>query len=146
MELRSVQNVNQIAILQTSETRLDMEELRAQKSGLFADVNGNLVQNERSASQTEESRENNNDSRENNKVNDFTALEELLRKELQELDSARNVALKFSLDKETKQLILSLIDAKSNEVIRQIPSELALKIVKFFNSKLEAGQVTDAKV
>lgn len=144
MELRSVQSANQIAILQTSDIRLDLEELRAQKSGLFADANGNLIQNEPSSQQLEEKSEK-NETRDN-KVNDFSALEETLRRELQELDSARNVALKFSLDKDTKQLILSLIDAKSNEVIRQIPSELALKIVKFFNSKLEAGQVTDAKV
>ncbi len=144
MELRSVQSANQIAILQTSDIRLDLEELRAQKSGLFADDNGNLIQNESPSQQLEESREKNEPR--DNKVNDFSALEETLRRELQELDSARNVALKFSLDKDTKQLILSLIDAKSNEVIRQIPSELALKIVKFFSSKLEAGQVTDAKV
>lgn len=144
MELRSVQSANQIAILQTSDIRLDLDELRAQKSGLFADDNGNLIQNESPSQQLEENREKNEPR--DNKVNDFSALEETLRRELQELDSARNVALKFSLDKDTKQLILSLIDAKSNEVIRQIPSELALKIVKFFNSKLEAGQVTDAKV
>lgn len=145
MELRSVQSANQIAILQTSDMRLDLEELRTQKSGLFADDNGNLIQNDSSSSQQLEENREKNETRDN-KVNDFSALEETLRKELQELDSAKNVALKFSLDKDTKQLILSLIDAKSNEVIRQIPSELALKIVKFFNSKLEAGQVTDAKV
>jgi len=114
------------------------------KSALFADIDGNLVQNERTQQQTEESRER-NDKREN-KVNDFSSLEETLRDDIRDLFNEKNVALKFSLDNETKQLILSLIDSNSNEIIRQIPSELALKILKFFNAKLDSGQVTDAKV
>ncbi len=144
MELRSVQSASQISILQTADIRLDLDEQRAQKSALFADIEGNLVQNERTQQQTEESRER-NDKREN-KVNDFTSLEETLRDDIRDLFNEKNVALKFSLDNETKQLILSLIDSNSNEIIRQIPSELALKILKFFNAKLDSGQVTDAKV
>jgi uncharacterized FlaG/YvyC family protein len=144
MELRSVQSASQISILQTADIRLDLDEQRAQKSVLFADIDGNLVQNERAQQQTEESRER-NDKREN-KVNDFSSLEETLRDDIRDLFNEKNVALKFSLDNETKQLILSLIDSNSNEIIRQIPSELALKILKFFNAKLDSGQVTDAKV
>lgn len=144
MELRSVQSASQISILQTADIRLDLDEQRAQKSALFADIDGNLVQNERTQQQTEESRER-NDKREN-KVNDFTSLEETLRDDIRDLFNEKNVALKFSLDNDTKQLILSLIDSNSNEIIRQIPSELALKILKFFNAKLDSGQVTDAKV
>ncbi|MBN8572277.1 MAG: flagellar protein FlaG [Candidatus Kapabacteria bacterium] len=144
MELRSVQSASQISILQTADIRLDLDEQRAQKSALFADIDGNLVQNERAQQQTEESRER-NDKREN-KVNDFSSLEETLRDDIRDLFNEKNVALKFSLDNETKQLILSLIDSNSNEIIRQIPSELALKILKFFNAKLDSGQVTDAKV
>ncbi|MFN5310001.1 MAG: flagellar protein FlaG [Candidatus Kapaibacterium sp.] len=144
MELRSVQSASQISILQTADIRLDLDEQRAQKSALFADIDGNLVQNERTQQQTEESRER-NDKREN-KVNDFSSLEETLRDDIRDLFNEKNVALKFSLDNETKQLILSLIDSNSNEIIRQIPSELALKILKFFNAKLDSGQVTDAKV
>jgi len=144
MELRSVQSASQISILQTANIRLDLDEQRAQKSALFADIDGNLVQNERTQQQTEESRER-NDKREN-KVNDFSSLEETLRDDIRDLFNEKNVALKFSLDNETKQLILSLMDSNSNEIIRQIPSELALKILKFFNAKLDSGQVTDAKV
>jgi flagellar protein FlaG len=144
MELRSVQSASQISILQTADIRLDLDEQRAQKSALFADIDGNLVQNERAQQQTEESRER-NDKREN-KVNDFSSLEETLRDDIRDLFNEKNVALKFSLDNETKQLILSLIDSNSNEIIRQIPSELALKILKFFNAKLDSGQVTDARV
>lgn len=144
MELRSVQSANQISILQTADIRLDIEDQKTQKSALFADVNGNLVQNERAQQQIEDSRERND--KRDNKVNDFSSLEEALRDDIRDLFNEKNVALKFSLDNDTKQLILSLIDSNSNEIIRQIPSELALKILKFFNSKLESGQVTDAKV
>lgn len=144
MELRSVQSANQISILQTADIRLDVEDQKTQKSALFADINGNLVQNERAQQQIEDSRERND--KRDNKVNDFSSLEEALRDDIRDLFNEKNVALKFSLDNETKQLILSLIDSNSNEIIRQIPSELALKILKFFNSKLESGQVTDAKV
>jgi len=144
MELRSVQSANQISILQTADIRLDIEDQKTQKSALFADVNGNLVQNERAQQQIEDSRDRND--KRDNKVNDFSSLEEALRDDIRDLFNEKNVALKFSLDNDTKQLILSLIDSNSNEIIRQIPSELALKILKFFNSKLESGQVTDAKV
>lgn len=144
MELRSVQSANQISILQTADIRLDVEDQKTQKSALFADINGNLEQNERAQQQIEDSRERND--KRDNKVNDFSSLEEALRDDIRDLFNEKNVALKFSLDNETKQLILSLIDSNSNEIIRQIPSELALKILKFFNSKLESGQVTDAKV
>ncbi|HRE57955.1 MAG TPA: flagellar protein FlaG [Candidatus Kapabacteria bacterium] len=144
MELRSVQSAGQISILQTADVRLELEDQKAQKSTLFADIDGNLVKNERTQQQSEETRDRND--KRDNKVNDFSSLEEALRDDIRDLFNEKNVALKFSLDNETKQLILSLIDSNSNEIIRQIPSELALKILKFFNSKLDPGQVTDAKV
>ncbi|MHB1353499.1 MAG: flagellar protein FlaG [Thiobacillus sp.] len=41
--------------------------------------------------------------------------------------------LKFSLDKETGQTVVRMVDTETNEVLRQIPSEEMLAISKFID-------------
>lgn len=41
-------------------------------------------------------------------------------------------ALEFSLDEETGHVVITVMDIERNEVIRQIPSELALKLIARF--------------
>ncbi|MEP6904104.1 MAG: flagellar protein FlaG [Actinomycetota bacterium] len=55
-----------------------------------------------------------------------------------------NISLKFSQDKETKQLVVELIDDKTGDSIRQIPTEVSLKL-HAMSIKIQ-GQFVDDKV
>jgi flagellar protein FlaG len=57
-----------------------------------------------------------------------------------------SVTMKFSFDKDSKELILQVLDADSKKVIRQFPSELAIQIARMVDEILEQGQVTDATI
>ena len=80
--------------------------------------------------------------KEKNGKPDFSNLEKIMKSSF-DLDS---VTFKFSIDEETKDLVLKVLDSDTNEVVRQIPSELAMKIARFVVKQLDSGQVTDAKV
>ncbi len=54
--------------------------------------------------------------------------------------------MKFSFDKDSKELILQVLDSDSKKVIRQFPSELAIQIARMVDEILEQGQVTDATI
>ena len=58
----------------------------------------------------------------------------------------KNLAIEFSFDKDSKQMILKVIDAKTNEVVQQFPTEVALKIARIVSQTLEVGNITNAKV
>ncbi|HPD33649.1 MAG TPA: flagellar protein FlaG [Candidatus Kapabacteria bacterium] len=51
-----------------------------------------------------------------------------LARTLKEIINDDNTLLEFKIDKETNKMVLKIIDSQSNEVIRQIPPEIALKI------------------
>ncbi len=57
-----------------------------------------------------------------------------------------SVALEFSLDKDTKKMVLKIIDKDTKEIIQQVPQELALKVAKFVADQLGNGQVANAQV
>ncbi len=57
-----------------------------------------------------------------------------------------SVTMKFSFDKDSKELILQVLDSDSKKVIRQFPSELAIQIARMVDEILEQGQVTDATI
>jgi uncharacterized FlaG/YvyC family protein len=71
-----------------------------------------------------------------------------LGKKLQSLIGDDNVTFEFSLDKETKKMILKLIDPNTKEVVQQFPSEIALKIARIVSAGLSNnGQATtNAKI
>lgn len=54
-----------------------------------------------------------------------------------------NINLEFSQDSETKQLVVKLVDNVTGEAIRQIPSEISLKLAAVF-VKMK-GQFVDTK-
>lgn len=54
-----------------------------------------------------------------------------------------NITLKFSQDNDTKELVVKLVDNKTGEAIRQIPSEISLKLASIF-VKMQ-GQFVDTK-
>ena len=57
-----------------------------------------------------------------------------------------NLAIEFSRDKSTKKMIMKIIDSKTQEIIRQYPPDITLKIARIVAQTLEQGQVTNAKV
>ena len=56
-----------------------------------------------------------------------------------------NLSIQFSMDKDSKKIIMKIINTETNETVRQFPQETALKIAKMVDN-LEAGQVTNATV
>lgn len=60
---------------------------------------------------------------------------------LQSALSEHDLNLKFTQDADTKQLVVELVDSKTGEAIRQMPSEVSLKFSATF-AKLQ-GQLVD---
>ncbi|MCE5304206.1 MAG: flagellar protein FlaG [Chloroherpetonaceae bacterium] len=58
----------------------------------------------------------------------------------------QNISLEFRLDESTNKMVLKIIDSDTEKVIRQIPSEIALKISRLVAELLGNGQVADAKI
>ncbi|CUU05096.1 flagellar protein FlaG [Candidatus Thermokryptus mobilis] len=55
-----------------------------------------------------------------------------------------NTKIAFEIDKETRKTVLKIIDAQSNEIIRQIPPEELLEISRRISELL--GLIINAKV
>lgn len=72
---------------------------------------------------------------------DFSFIAKRLQNMLQD-----DTSVQFSIDEETKRIILRVVDNRTNEVIRQLPPEESLKIAQYITGKLEQGKVTDAKI
>jgi flagellar protein FlaG len=51
---------------------------------------------------------------------------------LKNVMAEHNVTLKFSQDKDTKEIVVELVDDKTGEAIRQIPSQISLKLAAIF--------------
>jgi flagellar protein FlaG len=69
-----------------------------------------------------------------------------LAKKIQSALGEDNLSIEFSLDKDSKQMIMKIIDEKTNVIVQQIPPELALKIARIVANYMESGNITDAKV
>lgn len=65
-------------------------------------------------------------------------------RQLQDFFNENGITLKFSRDDKTNSVVVELIDQKSGEAVRQIPSEISLKLAAEF-SKLQ-GQFFSKKV
>jgi flagellar protein FlaG len=72
---------------------------------------------------------------------EFRVVSELPKKEvekteniekLQNIMAEHNMTLKFSQDKDTKEIVVELVDDKTGEAIRQIPSQVSLKLAAIF--------------
>lgn len=69
----------------------------------------------------------------------FAEIEQKLKEIMQE----ENVNLQFSMDKPTQKMVLKVIDSETNEVLRQYPPEVALKIARMVS---ENGTLANVKV
>lgn len=53
---------------------------------------------------------------------------------------------KFSTDKETEKLILKIINPETEEVVRQYPSEVSLKIARIVNNMLKSNSIANVRI
>ncbi|SFR59343.1 flagellar protein FlaG [Thiomicrospira sp. ALE5] len=75
------------------------------------------------------------------KLNINDALIERINQRLEDL----NVGLAFSLDEATRSSIMKLIDRSTTEVVRQYPSEEALRVIQNIQAFLDSSTVVPAK-
>lgn len=73
---------------------------------------------------------------------DFNEISEKLKSILGE----DNLIINFSLDEDTKKMIMQVIDSKTNEVVQQFPPEIALKVARIVANTLENWNIADAQV
>ncbi len=65
---------------------------------------------------------------------------------LKTIINSKNLSIEFSRDEATKKMILKIIDLETQEIVRQFPPEITLKIARFVSSTLNSGNLTNAKV
>jgi flagellar protein FlaG len=53
---------------------------------------------------------------------------------------------KFSTDKETDKLILNIINQDTDEVVRQYPPEVSLKIARIVNNMIKSNNTADVSI
>ncbi|MFP4527907.1 MAG: flagellar protein FlaG [Candidatus Kapaibacterium sp.] len=73
---------------------------------------------------------------------DFTEISQRLQDLLEEDD----ISIEFSLDKDSRKMILKIIDSRTEQVLQQFPPEITLKIARLAADKLSGGNVTNAKI
>lgn len=66
------------------------------------------------------------------------------REYLQSILAEHNISLNFRQDEETNQLVVELIDGNTGDPVRQIPTEVSLKLSAAF-AKIQ-GQLIDEQV
>lgn len=57
-----------------------------------------------------------------------------------------NVSIEFTQDKDTKKMIMRMIDSKTKEIIKQFPPEIALKVARIVANSVNGGYVTNATI
>ena len=114
--------------LNSFKTKLDADERNAQKR-VFE-----LAAKRSVAKKSEEVLSNNNV--------DYNKFENEVKNFLEQ----NNLAIEFSIDSDSKKMVMKLIDEETKEVIKQFPSELSFKIARMLSASLEAGNITDAVV
>ena len=55
---------------------------------------------------------------------------------------SRNVQLKFDIDTQTKQIVTRVVDKSTGELIRQIPSDVVLRLARAMSDKTGSGSHT----
>lgn len=53
---------------------------------------------------------------------------------------------KFSTDKDTDKLILKIINQDTEEVVRQYPPEVSLKIARIVNNMIKSNNIADVSI
>jgi uncharacterized FlaG/YvyC family protein len=69
-----------------------------------------------------------------------------LTKKLDEMLQSDELSIVFSVDKETKKMVMKLINPETKEIVQQFPPEITLKIARIVAATLDNGQVANAKI
>ncbi len=129
--INTVQGVQLPPVLPTEGGRLDFQELPEQTSSSQRSVRERGTE---SASQVEKRKERD---REPNRP-DFTQVQSELQKLL-----PNNTYAKINVDSSTRKLVVKIVDSRTDEVVRQLPSEESLKLAQLLSCRLEQGSVND---
>lgn len=78
---------------------------------------------------------------ESNKV-EFGALQEELSTILENSD----FSMEFSIDEETNKRVLKFIDVETEEIVRQFPPEVSLKVARLVTKYKDQGLIVNVKV
>lgn len=73
---------------------------------------------------------------------DYSALAE----KIKELVGVRNIDVKFDRDTDTKIMIMKFVNKDTQDVLKQFPAEVSIKIAKMIAQLTSNGAITDAKV
>lgn len=71
---------------------------------------------------------------------EISRLQELLKEKIKEFLERHDLLLRYILDQETRSVVTQIIERKSGEVIRQIPSEEALRLKEIIEELLEGTE------
>ena len=105
----------------------------------------NVLVNSLPIKQTNDTLKNEQPDSEEKETNNAVNYNDLAEK-LKSLINQENIAIKFSYDEESNRMIMKIIDKETEEVIKQFPPEITLKIARIVADTLENGQVANAKV
>lgn len=78
----------------------------------------------------------------NKKEPDYTELSAKISKALGD----SNLSIEYSLDKDSKQMVMKVVNNETKETVRQFPSEISIKLAKIAASVLDVGHLTNAKI
>lgn len=131
--INTVQGVQLPPVLPSEGGRLDFQELPDQTSSQRS------VRERETESTRRVERRNNERNREPNRP-DFSQVQSELQKLL-----PTNTYAKINVDSSTRKLVVRIVDSRTDEVVRQLPSEESLKLAQLLAGRLEQGSVTDSK-
>lgn len=66
--------------------------------------------------------------------------------QLKEFLGVNNITIEFSLDDKSSKMIMKIIDNQTNEVIKQFPPDLSLKIARIVSSSISGKGFTDVTI
>jgi flagellar protein FlaG len=69
-----------------------------------------------------------------------------LNNELGNFFEGNELNVEFRIEKDTRQLVMKLVDNETKEVVKQLPPEFMLKIARMISSQIDGGALADAKV
>ncbi|MCX6148418.1 MAG: flagellar protein FlaG [Candidatus Kapabacteria bacterium] len=87
-----------------------------------------------------------NVSSENKKINTNKVNYSELSRNIKTILDDNRLAIEFTRDTDTKEMIMKIINDETKEVIRQYPAEISLKIARLVAANIDTGKITNAVV
>lgn len=142
--INSIEGIPPLVVTSVNATQLDVEEENQAKAGRSLQQTGS--EEEQDAGKVARVRDVRNSEEESDATKsastpDFSEISDRLQQMVND-----DLTVQFSIDDITKRIVLKIINAKTQELVRQIPEEESLRIAQFITNRFEQGSVTDAKV